>query len=417
VLVGGALLVAGLPGHSLAIPGQLDPGFDGDGKVITDSGQSEFGSAVAVQRDSKIVVAGGVSGAGGGLDFLVARYNADGTLDNTFGGGGLVATHFGEAAEAFGVAIQPGGRIVAAGQTETNDNFDFAIARYLPDGSLDRSFGGDGRVTTDFGAADQGFALALQRDGRIVVAGTSDVGGTNAFALARYNRDGSPDLTFGSGGRLVTDFGIKDEAFAIAVQTNGKIVAAGRVFAAATGGDFGLARYNANGSLDFTFGSGGKVTTDFGGDDSIHGVALQRNGKIVVAGGSDDAAGLSDFVVARYNSNGSLDPTFGSGGKVTTDFGGSDVAVALTIQRNGKIDVAGVADDFGKADYAVAQYNANGSLDPTFGSGGKVTTDFGSLDEASAVALQGKNRLVVAGTTGTIFGGRLDLAVARFLLK
>src|SRR5262249_33492711 len=114
-LLGGALLGAGLPGRSLAIPGQLDSGFDGGGKVITDSGRSEIGSAVAVQRDGKIVVAGGVSAAGGGLDFLVARYNADGTLDNTLGGGGLVATHFGEAAEAFGVAIQPDGRIVAAG--------------------------------------------------------------------------------------------------------------------------------------------------------------------------------------------------------------------------------------------------------------------------------------------------------------
>src|SRR6266566_313079 len=202
-------------------------------------------------------------------------------------------------------------------------------------GDLDSSFGTGGLVTTDFaGRGDFGLAVALQSDGKIVAAGNSSAVGVFSvnFALARYNTNGSLDSTFGTGGTVLTSFGGNlSAAFDVAVQPDDKIVAVG-----VAGSDFGIARYSANGTLDPTFGSGGLVTTDFGGSDQANGIALQPDGKIVVVGPLQGKIG-----VARYNTDGSLDSTFGSGGKVMTDAspsfdGAFDVAV-----WSGKIVVGG----------------------------------------------------------------------------
>ena len=248
-------------------------------------------------------------------------------------------------------------------------------------GALDPTFGTSGEVTTDFGGSDSAQAVAIQSDGKIVAAGGTFSFPSGDFAVARYNVDGSLDPTFGSGGKVTTDFGGFDAASAVVIQPDGRIVAAGR----SGGGDFALARYNADGSLDPTFGSGGKVTTDFGGGfDAAFGVALQTDGKIIAVG---QGASSFDFALARYNADGSLDPTFGSGGKVTTDFtGGFEDAIAVAIQLDGRIVVTGQTFSGGFQKFALARYNADGSLDTSFGSGGIVTTNFG-FDSAFGGAL------------------------------
>ena len=208
------------------------------------------------------------------------------------------------------------------------------------------------------------------------------------------------DPTFGKDGKVRTDFlgGSSDFASGLAIQFDGKIVAVGSV-----DGQFGLARYTTNGSLDPAFGSQGKVTTTFNAFDIATAVALQRDGKIVVAGTAfnPDPTGPSDFAVARYNANGSLDATFGVGGKVTTDFtNASAEAKAIAIQADGKIVVVGQAitdRDNQLADMAIARYNRNGALDLSFDGDGKATADLDELDEARAVAVSVDGKIVVAG--------------------
>jgi uncharacterized delta-60 repeat protein len=286
-------------------------------------------------------------------------------------------------------------------------------------GDLDPTFGSGGKVTTDFaGGSDVAIGVALQPDGKIVAAGSATPKATifSDFALARYNPDGSLDATFGSGGKVTTEFtGGSDRASAVALQPDGKIVAAGTAFTG-TSYNVALARYNPDGSLDATFGSGGKVTTEFTGNfDQANAVALQPNGKIVAAGNT--GAGTShDFALARYNPDGSLDATFGSGGKVTTDFtGGSDQATALSLQPNGKIVAAGTASTGTILEFALVRYKKHGGLDPSFGSGGKVTTDFtGSNDVAWGVALQPDRKIVAVGGAGTV---NSDFALARYLVE
>jgi uncharacterized delta-60 repeat protein len=394
-----AFVTAALPGAAVAASGDLDPTFGSGGKVTTDFGGSDGAQAVAIQTDGRIVAAG----LGGSGDFALGRYNAGGSLDPTFGSGGMMTTDFGGFDAASAVAIQTDGRIVAAGRSGSGG---FALGRYNAGGSLDPTFGSGGKVTTDFGGVDSALGVALPSNGKIVAVGG---GGSGVdFVVARYNADGSLDSTFGSGGMVTTDFGGFEAATAVAIQVDGKIVATGSTF---SGGfqQFALVRYNADGSLDTSFGSSGKVTTDFGLGSGFGGaLAIQSDGKIVAAG----RAG-SDFVLARYNGEGSPDASFGSGGKVTTDFGGVlfDAAFGVALQSNGKIVAAGSAFSPPSADFALARYNADGSLDPTFGSGGKVTTDFGGFDVAFGVALQADGNIVAAGQGGSSF----DFALARYL--
>ena len=236
--------------------------------------------------------------------------------------------------------------------------------------------------------------------------------------LGRGRRPGDLDPTFGSGGKVTTDFGGgSDVAIGVALQPDGKIVAAGTTSTPGVGGfsDFALARYNSDGSLDATFGSGGKVTTDFGG--GAEAVALQPDGKIVAAGSASPGATIfSDFALARYNPDGSLDATFGSGGKVTTEFTGNfDQANAVALQPNGKIVAAGTANTGTTLEFALVRYKKHGGLDPSFGSGGKVTTDFtGSNDVACGVALQPDRKIVAVGHAGT---ANSDFALARYLVE
>ncbi|WP_165914477.1 delta-60 repeat domain-containing protein [Streptomyces sp. AcE210] len=315
--------------------GSLDTSFDTDGKVTTDFGGTEEAFGVAVQTDGKIITAGRTSV---GDDFALARYTTDGSLDTSFDTDGKVTTDFGGMEEARGVVLQADGKLIASGFTSSGGNFDFALARFNTDGSLDTSFDTDGKVTTDFGGTDQAFGVAVQTDGKIVTVGDSSVGG--GFALARFNTDGSLDTSFDTDGKVSTDFGL--EALGVALQTDGKIVAVGR-----TNNQFALARFNTDGSLDTSFDTDGKVTADTGGTSSVaRDVAVQTDGKIVAAGVGGPAG--SRFALVRFNTDGSLDTSFETG-----DVGGA--ANGVVVQTDGKIVAAGVTG--GEAgDFALARY-------------------------------------------------------------
>jgi uncharacterized delta-60 repeat protein len=236
---------------------------------------------VKIQANGRIVAVG-TPGAG----FALARYDFNGSLDPNFSGDGKQTTSLGGVAN--GVAIQRDGRIVAVG----GGGGDFELARYNPNGLLDPSFSGDGRQTTDFGEFDLARGVALQ-GGKIVAVG----GAGDDFGLARYNIDGSLDSSFSGDGRQTTDFlfGASDSGSDVAIQANGRIVAVGLASGGATGQDFGLARYDPNGSLDTSFSADGRKRTSFGAFDIANGVALQGDGRIVAVG-----TGNGEFALARY---------------------------------------------------------------------------------------------------------------------
>jgi uncharacterized delta-60 repeat protein len=433
--------------------GGLDTaGFGTLGKVLTDfSLNEETIVGMVVQPDGKIVAAGRFSGqvrinGTQDLNFLLARYNTDGTLDSTFGSGGIVSTDFAANSDdlASAIALQSDGRIIVVGQSgpplsQLSFSLDttFAAARYNTNGTLDPSFDGDGKVTTNFSTStrDTANAVAIQANGKIVVAGTN----SSDFALLRYNTDGSldtnvdadPGVAFDTDGRLTTDFnGGFDSASAVVIQSDGKIVAAGVATTTGTSGDFALVRYNSDGVVDAGgFGVDGKTTTDFFGlSDGISGLVMQPNGKFVAAGSATVSGSNSDFALARYNSNGLLDTnsdadpavSFDTDGKLTTDFGGFDSAGELALSADGKIVAAGLYFPLGSnsrpfAFFALARYNTDGSLDTGFGPGGKLTTDFfGINNQAAAVVIQGDGKVVAGGFADS--GSSNDFALARYSL-
>ena len=394
--------------------GNLDPAYGVGGKVTTQVGNSQSEAlAAAVQTDGRLVAAGyGFSTSN--ADFALARYNSDGSLDASFGANGKVVTDIAGGDDfVLALAIQPAdGKLIAAGSSASGGGGggDFAIARYNSDGTLDATFGAGGIVTTDFGgnSADYIDGIALQADGKIVAAGYRFSGSFFHFALARYNSDGSLDASFGTGGKVVTALTAFDDlARAVVIQADGKIVAAGEANA-----DFALVRYNADGTLDASFGVGGKAVTSINVFDAAYDVVVQPDGRLVAAGEAGDGNN-ADFALVRYTAGGALDATFGAGGIVTTAFAaGDEIAYALKLDANNRIIAGGYSFSSGNEDFAIARYNGNGTLDASFGAGGKVTTDFsgGSFDYINALVIQSGNRVIGVGSSGSNFAAAAYIA-------
>ncbi|HXS80474.1 MAG TPA: putative Ig domain-containing protein [Gammaproteobacteria bacterium] len=520
--------------------GSLDPSFGTGGIVTTAAGTAqETGFAVALQPDGRIVVVGGNFTPTGGPNIAVLRYNADGSLDSTFGGSGIVTTSIATGLggdQGLSVALQPDGRIVVGGlsfspngPTTASMTNDFTLVRYNPDGTLDTTFGGIGNPSVEVGKAfawtvpprafvdadtdtltftiakadgtplpawltfngttltgtppagttdlallvtatdpwgaaaqqllflnvespnhapvvnyavpagivqtpigpgmtpDVASGLVVQPDGKIIMGGTSTSNETNQdFSLVRYNADGSLDTTFGGDGVVITPVSgaSTDMANSVALQADGKIVVAG--FGA--GPDFALVRYNADGSLDTTFGGGDgivatTVAAGFARDEALR-VTVQSDGKIVVVGYAQNAPNFppppstqfADIAVARYNADGSLDAAFGTGGIVKTEIGTgalADVAQAVLVQADGGIVIAGYTTSTTTAqDFALVRYTASGALDTTFGGGDGIviTAVTPSSDQARSILQQPDGRIVVVGhaLTGS------DFALARY---
>jgi uncharacterized delta-60 repeat protein len=402
------LLLLLAPSTALAQAGALDTTFGGDGKVTTNpTRRSDEAIGLVVQGDGKLVAAG--HGAG---RFALVRYAADGSLDATFGGDGKVFTDFTPRFDsASDLEIQTDGKLVAAGIAGGGRRF--ALARYNSDGTLDTTFGGDGKVTTNFTVgADFAYGVAIQTDGKIVAVGRAARRG-GRVAVARYNIDGTLDMTFSGDGKATVNFTTGDDrADHVAIQSDGRIVAAGTARYFDKNARIALVRYNTDGTLDATFSGDGKQTTNLTrGFDGAFALAIQPvDQKIVVAGQARLRLG-----VLRYNANGTLDSSFSGDGKATVNFTrGLDYADDVALAADGKIIAAGGANFFGaNPKFAVVRLDTDGTLDSTFSGDGKVTTDFTSVwDSAFDVEIQASDgNIVAAGAAGK---GR-RFALARYL--
>jgi len=342
-----------------------------------------------------------------------------GALDTSFASNGKAITDIGSDDYAEAMAVQPDGKLVVVGHANMGGatGTDFVLVRYLRDGAIDPGFGTAGKVSTDIdGGSDQAFAVALQGDGKIVVAGSHDVSPKGkSFAVVRYNADGSLDTTFGNGGKVVTSFGSQsDTAYAVVVQPDGKIVAGGHANTATRGIDFALARYETSGALDASFGNNGQVVTPIralDSRDSIYALALQTTGgevKIVAVGGE------GDFTVTRYNANGSVDAGFAIGQRLDGAFGSViGAARAVIVTPENKIVVTGHVGH----DFALLQLTEDGIADASFGGGaGRVITPVSATnwDEAHAVVRQADGKLVVGGWVYAGNGSSGDFALVRY---
>jgi uncharacterized delta-60 repeat protein len=409
--------------------GQVDTTF-GSGGLASDDSLSA--NAVAVQPDGKVVLAG----SAGGFEspsFALARLTTAGGPDDSFGSGGLVTTAIADGASANAVALAPGGIIVAAGYAfspATGD--DFAVAGYTPSGGPVSVFGNGGSVTTDFVGQVSASAHRIVQDqqGNLLVGGSTTSAGAS-LSVARYRPDGTLDGTFGSGGRVQVTFNpfifgplLGDGS--IAVQPDGKILLVGTsVEPGTTNYDFALARLLPDGQLDPTFGDGGKVTTYSGAQftdmSPSGGMVLQPDGKILVSGYREYYGAypyVDQSVVIRYNPDGSLDTSFGSGGRATFALPqGFDRGSSLALAADGKVVIGGFVTDpvtFFE-DYFLERVGPDGTPDSTFGSGGQIITPFsGSFDQGGPLAIRPDGRILVGGTTFDPVTFQASMSVAQF---
>jgi uncharacterized delta-60 repeat protein len=376
-------------GVAHAAPGDLDPSFGQGGRVGIVSGGAEYAVALAIQADGRIVVAGH-SAANAVGEAVVYRLNPDGSLDRTFNGNGRLGIAGGGGDSATAVAVQRDGKILVAGYTFADNTVNAIVYRLNPNGSFDASFGNDGARRIVSSAGEGARALALQSDGKIIVAG--DAAGD--AVVYRLNPDGSSDQTFNGNGRLAIDG--SDFANSVALQPDGRIVVAGRMTDAAGKSDAAIYRLDPDGSFDPTFNGNGRLGIDAGGFDEADVLALQPDGRIVVAGSTSVNAAAAVWRVAP---NGSLDPSLDGDGALRLDDGADAFALGLALQPDGKIVVAGSTTVNDNGDPVVHRLNPDGSVDAGFGRAGKVGIDEGANEYAYAMALQTDGKVVVAGET------------------
>ena len=341
------------------------------------------------------------------------------SLDNTFDVDGKLLGDYKQGNTTINATvIQSDGKVVIAGSAWNGNDFDFAIVRYNTNGSFDNTFSDDGKLLTDFGANDEGISLVLQPDGKIIVFGTSSA----KFAISRYNTDGTLDATFSDDGKLLISIGLSDLAKSVALQADGKIILAGHTYIDVNfdSAYFAIARINSNGTLDNTFSSDGKVFTNFENSPSFaNAVTIQNDGKIVAAGRSY-INGHNNFSLARYNSDGSLDNTFSLDGKQNTVFGTNDYfGMSMAIQPDGKIVVAGFEESIsqGSTSFLVARYNANGDLDNNFnGVGFRTTQAESKFNFGFCVAINIDGRIAIGGTNNNFKIALLQYYRANFVV-
>ncbi len=383
--------------------GSLDMTFNRTGMVVIALGDTDnCGHSMAIQPDNKIIVVGSPYLALGNC-FITVRLNEDGSMDKSFGIRGVVTTMLESGAneEAFTTVLQPDGKILTGGYS----NGKFGLIRYMVNGRLDSSFASGGIALTGVGIAGKGNDLALQKDGKILMAGS----GNNQFTTVRYMPDGTPDTSFGKSGIVGTPVGSLSSATAIAVQTDGKIIVAGSSLY-----DFAVVRYQPDGSLDSTFGINGIVTTPMNlSSPIVLDVVIQKDGKILTAGGSY----YCNVHFARYNPDGTPDTTFGHHGITSCDINSPASSSSLTLQVDGKIITSGF---WSPSEmilyYAMARLNADGSIDSAFGTNGYVHTPIqGMHDVANAVRVRDDGKILLAGCSHFPGSSNCDFAVARYI--
>jgi len=411
---------------TIPAPGALDTSFGTGGRVKVARSGNDIAYAAAIQQDGKIITAGTSTTITGTMFFTIARFQPGGALDTTFGftqngwSDNIVGT-------ARAVELQPDGKIVAAGDTGALplSNSDFLIARYNTNGTFDTTFGLqlNGTVTMDMGYDhDVVHSLAIQADGKIIVAGDGINSGSSNYVsiIARFNADGTLDTSFAGGGRRTDTIGTTSQAWVVKMQPDGMIVVGGKFQDGSGAASFYLARYESNGDPDISFNSG-MVTASPGTNPLLADIAILPNGKIIVAGTTNGSTN-ADLFLMRYNADGMLDTTFGSTGAVITDdiIHGRETAAGLAVQADGKIVVSATFQPSTGTiltnDFALFRYDADGALDTTFGGNGygMVTTDFGiaNNDFAYNVQIQQDGKIVVVGKASN--GSNYDLGLARY---
>jgi uncharacterized delta-60 repeat protein len=397
-----------MPAAASATPGDLDASFAAGGllgNVFGVQGGGSFSDALVIQPDGKYIVGGSDYATG----MALARYNPDGSPDLGFGVGGQVRTSITSYSEVNAIALKPDGKIVAVGNTKP-PIYDFAVAVYNPDGSPDNSFSGDGKLQTDFsGDSDLAFAAVVQPDGMIVVAGTAKIGGDYDFAMARYKTDGSLDTTgFGGGGKASSIVGSKDDSISgITLLPDGKFLVGGTAgYIGGNNSRFAVARYSSAGVLDNSFDGDGRNTMIVGANAVADAAVMQSDGKMLLAGYSS-GTNPSGFALGRFNADGSPDAGFGNGGSVVSSVIGSNSnAKALALQPDGKIIAGGYTNPGGSLYQAVlARYGSDGAFDPAFGGGGYVlTSPTNNDDELRSLAIQSDGKIVAASISSTAGG-------------
>jgi uncharacterized delta-60 repeat protein len=382
--------------------GFLDPTFDGDGILTPPVGEQNAGiAALAVQTDQRIVVVGNTF-TNAGSDWLMARYQANGVLDTTFGNSGMVTTTPLANGGASAVLIQPDGKIVVGGTTNSGTDSDAALLRYTASGLLDNAFDEDGVVILDNDGNDRGVDVGLQSNGQILLAGQSTL---NQFSIWRFTADGTLDPSFGANGNASTAVADNANAYLVdmVLQSDGQPILVGDVL-----NDFAIIRFSANGALDSAFGSEGKILMDVGepiiGSFGAAKVASQANGRFAVTGSVfNENTYHQDLVVVRYLADGSFDPTMGY--TITSvDNNADHLASELLFFPDGRLLVVGniINSENDTRNILLLRYAQDGALDPTFDSDGILITDLGATIDQSATAatLQDDGKIVVAGSVG-----------------
>jgi uncharacterized delta-60 repeat protein len=403
-----------------AAPGSLDLTFGlGNGKVIETIGGDDNAHAMTIQADGKIVVVG-ACGSTSSRNFCVARFDSTGALDTTFSSDGKVVTPVGTGnSDAYAVAMQSDGKIVVAGQCGNVLSRDFCLVRYNPNGTVNGNFGTNGQVITAVGTGDDALeGMAIQSDGKIVVVGTCRSGSYDAFCVVRYEGDGSLDASFASDGKVFTSIvaNADDAARAVAIQSDGKIVVAGYCGDSAVKIDFCAARYLSDGTLDTSFDFDGRVTASIGNYvDAGSAISLQADGRIVIAGTTKITGDLPLMSAVRHNPFGSLDTSFSTNGRLTFRIGsGTESAQSVAVQPDGKVVIAGSCAVGSNDDFCVARRNSDGTPDNTFSVNGSAITPISASadDKVAGVALDSEGNIVVAGSCGE--SPFRDFCVARY---
>jgi len=429
-LLGGlaSILLAGIStATAIAAPGDLDPRFSTDGKVLAGFKKQDVSGPVeiAMQADGKFVVLATVvkrerrdpskgHARSPNQNLALARYTRKGKLDRSFSEDGKLVLSLPDREQSAGVALQPDGKLVAAATTRN----DFLVVRLTKRGKLDRSFSDDGQMTADFGLEDDAEALAVQGDGGIVVAGSARQASsgssgsiTSDFAVARFTASGSLDSSFSADGLVTSNLPPAtamakpgdDLAHDLALTPSGAIVVTGESresSAYSTNSLFTLVRYLPDGNLDQSFGESGVVKSNFGSGQPLS-LTLGLEGSIYSGGTADGS-----FALARYLADGSLDPSFGGTGEVEVDAGGdNDSATEVAVGADGRPLLAGSTDGSdGSGDFALLRFTSQGELDPSFSEDGRVTVDFGGGERAEGMVLQGDGKIVLAGLASNRIG-------------
>lgn len=391
-VVGLAVVALG-PGTADAWPGDPDGAWGACGTLGVPVTAGQAGEA-----DGVLVAAGSyVIGGSAGTRALVARFSSAGGLDPTFGTGGRLTFAVADSASLAAIARQSDGKIVGAGTRTADGSVDSLVVRVMPDGRLDRDFHGNGRVVMDLAGSDKLTSVAVQSNGAIVVGGTAGSEGE----VARLLPNGDPDPSFDGDGRRT---GMDMTVQALVLQPDGKIVVGGRA-----GDDFAIKRLNSDGSTDATFNGVDGVRTDLGGADAVTALALDADGKIVAAGYGHGPAGSGHTIVRRYDADGTRDTDFQP---VDRAFGLDDQPTAVLVRSDGKVVVAGNSKVEGDNDVLVLRLNGDGTRDQSFGIGGITFADAGARPVVRDVVVRTDGRTLVAGSLHT--GGARQVALWRF---